>query len=196
MGELGLEGEIVEQPARFDPEAAFEVRPLGGIGQALAKGQIDAQASEEWDLPGPEHQCKRALPMALVHEVAQHLSLEVDAVAAKCEVGAWQGNREGGHDDPRKACSNEIGVLGCQLACDGKLWNFEQVSIDPSAALSCHMPASFSPLRPCGYAEQREARALEHTRLGTVAPMSLGTALTEDIMGLMRNKITSDRGRE
>lgn len=51
VGELGLEGEVVEELARLDPEAAFEPRPRRGIGETLAESQVDAQAAEEGICP-------------------------------------------------------------------------------------------------------------------------------------------------
>src|SRR5687768_17054811 len=42
--ELRLDGEIVEEAARLDPEAAFEIWSLRGIGEPLAEGQIEAHS--------------------------------------------------------------------------------------------------------------------------------------------------------
>jgi hypothetical protein len=157
VGKLRLEGEIVEEAARLDPEAALEPRAFRGIGEALAESQIDAQASKQRDLPGSEHERDRSFPVGLIPEVAENLAFQFDPVAVKREARAWQRDREGGDDDPRKPGSDEIGVLDRQFACEGPLRDFQQIGIDPAAAVNRQMPAPLHGLGVGGIAQQGQA---------------------------------------
>jgi hypothetical protein len=90
--EFRLEGKVVEKARRLDAEVALQPRPLGRIGYPFSKGEIDAQALKERNLPGPEHQRERSLPMVLITEMAQGLPLDLDFIAVESMIGSNKGN--------------------------------------------------------------------------------------------------------
>ena len=92
MREFGLEGEIIEEAARLHAKAAFQPRPFRSVGEAFAKGEVHAQASEERDLSRSKHECNRHLPVRLIPEMTEPLTFQFDPIAAKREVRA--GNRD------------------------------------------------------------------------------------------------------
>jgi hypothetical protein len=94
--------------------------------------------------------------MALIAEMAHDLPSSSIGIASKCEVHAWQGYGERGHDNPCETNPGEVGVLERQIARGGALRDVEQVCIGLPTDVASRVPRPLRGLRHCRLAKKRD----------------------------------------